>query len=361
LLGSDEARETLLDHVRLVSLGARLEADGRKREAEVYLADPDTGMVLVLGKEWTYPESEEPDDGPALAKRTVAARVPLGTLARGQLVSRAVKRSANHGVTLGTSRTGQTSLTPQSGDWEMLPSSILVKDIDAFGAELAKLPPRLLRPRVLASTLCVLEVGGVGPLGYEPGEQRLVSYVRGKHGAGNVRIVRRHQRAAPHALDVLAAALKDGARVRYISGDLRHAYGGLEMDPVAVVTDRVIVPDLDELTPATKGALEGVDLIAQHHATTATPGTALELASTVIEEACHVGLLRLRGDWSTRALGAAERMGEVGLSKTADRVRLLAERVRAASGGNDTAVGAAVAAWNDAALRVALAREALAG
>src|SRR6185312_15394399 len=100
ILGTDEAAETRLDHVRLVSLGARLEADGSSRAAEVYLADPDSGIVLVLAKRWTFAEGEEPLDGAALGERAIAPRIGLATLARGQMVSRGVKRQANRAMAL---------------------------------------------------------------------------------------------------------------------------------------------------------------------------------------------------------------------------------------------------------------------
>src|SRR6185312_8736558 len=75
VLGQDEARTTALDKVRLVSLGARVSADGRVRFASVYLADPDSAMVLVLKKRFDFKEKEEPEEGPALAKRDIASRV----------------------------------------------------------------------------------------------------------------------------------------------------------------------------------------------------------------------------------------------------------------------------------------------
>ncbi|MEI8254547.1 MAG: SWIM zinc finger family protein, partial [Deltaproteobacteria bacterium] len=77
VLGSDESHETRLDHVRLVSLGAHVDADQRARTARVYLADPDTATVLVLDKRWECAEGETPDDAPALGRRTVAARIRL--------------------------------------------------------------------------------------------------------------------------------------------------------------------------------------------------------------------------------------------------------------------------------------------
>ena len=90
VLGANEARETQLDHVRLVSLGARVEADGRTRTARVYLADPDTATVLVLDRRWEFADHEVPADAIALSRRSVAARIRLDALAHGQVVSKVV-------------------------------------------------------------------------------------------------------------------------------------------------------------------------------------------------------------------------------------------------------------------------------
>src|SRR5262249_8784929 len=77
ILGSDEAREPALDHVRLLSLGARVVADGDKRQANVYLADPDSGVVLVASRDFAPPTPTKPDakptpeEGPGLARRVI--------------------------------------------------------------------------------------------------------------------------------------------------------------------------------------------------------------------------------------------------------------------------------------------------
>lgn len=52
LLGSDQAVETAMEPVRLISLGARLDADDDRRMVRMYFADPDTATVLVLEKAW---------------------------------------------------------------------------------------------------------------------------------------------------------------------------------------------------------------------------------------------------------------------------------------------------------------------
>jgi hypothetical protein len=353
VLGADEARETLLDHVRLVSLGARVTADDRARDVEVFLADPDSGVVLVLAKRWTFGDGETPDDGPALARRSVASRVALGAIAGGQMISRAVKRRANRSLALGVTRGGSTSVTPQTGAWELLPTSILCASFEALRAALDGAPPRLLRPRVLADAMRVVRVARVGRIAYDPGEQQLMAELHDAEGQALL-LVRRYRSAAPGALDAIGAALMADPGVRFVAGDVRHGPHGLEIDPVGLVTDRVIVPDLEAAPPASVALPRGGDGGGAPSPMLA----ALDGAASVLEEACHGGLARPRGEWVARTSAAARRLDDMGLAGAAVRLRVLAEKVRALG---DRADGGllrdAAEAWASAAIRVELTRE----
>src|SRR5690606_28348107 len=103
-------------------------------------------------------------------------------------------------------------------------------------------PPRLVRPRVEAESVRVVEVAEVGDIGYHPGAQRLQATIRDAEGASAV-ISREYSPYSPGGLDCLAAALKAGPR--YVSGSIRRSHGTLIVDPIAVLTDDgVTVPDL---------------------------------------------------------------------------------------------------------------------
>jgi hypothetical protein len=349
VLGSDEAIETSLDHVRLVSLGARIEADERTREASVYLADPDTGVVLVASRRFECAEDKEPDEGPALARRSITGKITLGSLARGQLVTRAAKRRANRALTLGTSRAGLTSVAPSSGDWGALPRGLLVRDFAALAEDLRARPPRLLQPRMLASQMRVIaiEPGNVLRVGYRPGEQELVAAL-GDGNGGVIHLVRRHSRTGPAALDVLARALSEAPGPRYVAGEVRLGPLGIELDPTAIVTDRVLVPDLE--TEARR--VEDLPMLAP---SVAPPiFQALDQANALLEEALHDGLARLRPGFVERAGVASSALAATGLMGAARRVTALAESVR--TGDATTA-----RAWLDAAIRIELTREATLG
>jgi hypothetical protein len=371
VLGSDEARETLLDHVRLISLGARIEADGDKREAFVYLADPDSGVVLVASREFMPPPAAagqtatEAEEGPALARRVITGRITLGALARGQLVTRAAKRHANHSLTLSTTRTGQTSVAPSSGDWDCLPTNLLVRDVAKLSTDLAARPPRILRPRTLAAQMKVLALkeGAVREIAYRPGDQEIVAVLSVGNptpaaGEGEeppneeatiIQLVRRHARTGPSALDAIAKALSGTGKdaPRFIAGDVSQGARGLQIDPTAIVAgDKVIVPDLE-----TEAAMvENLPLSAARNDPPLV--MAIAMAGTLLEEALHDGLLRVRPGFVDRAAHATESLAAVGLTSASKRFGLLRDSVKAHE-------PTAARAWLDAAIRLELSREAL--
>jgi hypothetical protein len=344
VLGQDEATVTPLDHVRLVSLGARVQADGRVRFAQVYLADPDTAMVLLLRKRWDFKEGEEPEDGPALARRSVASRVTLGALAAGQVVSKVVKRKANRELELGTSRTAMTSVTPQRGDWDSLPSPILIKNLEEHEAWLKTRPPRALRPRLLAENVHAIAVSAVEDVVYMPAEQQLLAKLL--DAAGHPFFVRvTHRRAAPNAIDSAAAAL--AKTVRFVAGELTRGPFGFEMDPLSIAEDVMTVPDV-ALPPAKNVTIPHA---SHRHGEDPVAG-AVEAAESALAELVHVGLDAVPAPLVLRCVQAAERLDDAGIESLGNRMRALEKAVKAHAPD-------APRAWLDACLRTTLVRETL--
>lgn len=356
VLGVGESRETPVGHLRLIGLGGRVEGSGRERWAEVFLADPVAGVVLVLSKSWTFPEGEEPQDGPVLAERSVVTGVRLRQLAAGLLVTRAAKRGANRALRLSAARRGTISVTPQTGEWDELPEGLVVRDFSQHSESLKARPPRWLRPRILAESFHVVPVSSVDSLAYSPGQQTLVAVVSDRAGTP-LQVVARHRALAPHALDLLAKALGDEDNPpRFLSGYLLATERGLEMTPLAAVTDHVVVLDLES-------AKEAAELPIGESETAASPlEAAIAEASGCIEDGAHSGLLRPAPGWLERARGAGEELQRVGLVQASHRLRALADAVRTASlakGAASAEAAGAAAAWERAALWIALAREAL--
>ncbi|MBN8609600.1 MAG: hypothetical protein J0L92_03395 [Deltaproteobacteria bacterium] len=350
VLGQGEAMETKLDHLRLVSLGARVESEGRERSAEILLADPDTGTVMVYAKSWTFAEGESMPEGPELGRRRIAGASTLAQLAAGQVVTRVARRRASRALTIGQSSTGSTSVTPQTGDFSSLPVPIRVDSMRELASQLASLPPRMLRPRVLAESVHAVKIARVGSVGFEPGSQRLVAEVY--DADGRVLFVASPFRgAAPHALDVLGRALAGGmGAVRWIAGSISHDGHGFVIDPTLVVADRVVAPDVEE-----RGEHGALASAVSHRPPPAAAAVRLEAARAVLEEAFHLGLTAVPSSHEARVERAARELEEIGARGLSRRLRRYRDaRVRRRAGDTLSVPDA----FFDAAVRVALAMEA---
>ncbi len=261
VVGHDATRETLLDHVRLLSLGCRLQRDGATTFAEVFTVDPDTQEVLVLRRRL----DDVTDVGAALARRTIAAKVQLGALACGQLISKVVTRHANRLATLSSSRAVATSVSPQNGDWSMLRAPLRVTDVEAWARSQAEAPPAFLRPRLVAESLRVVEIARVLEVVSVAAEQAVVAVLEDLSGH-RLEAVVRHRAVAPNAL--MAAARAFSGPVRFVSGELTLSARSPSLEVLAISSGTIVeVPDLAEpgnaapLAPAgqrPEGPLAGV-------------------------------------------------------------------------------------------------------
>src|SRR6218665_3893668 len=357
VLGMDAAPETKLDYVRLVSLGARLFADGRERRVEVVLADPDAVGLLVVRRAFTYAEDQTPEDGTRLGSRQAASGASLNELARGQVVTKGSWRLPNRLVRFSQGQQS-TSVTPQSGDWSLLSPPLLVKDVRVLEAEWRDRPPRFLRPRQLAENVHAFELSRVVDVTYSPGAQEVHADVEDAGGMA-FRVELAHRQVAPGARDALAEALSGKrGRPRYVSGEVRLTARGLVVEPMAVVCEDagVIVLDLQPATDA--GALR-------------TPGVSpplppLQAALAEVEgclaDAIHQGLRHVVPAWTTRLHAGALRVRGLGMKRLAEDLESLAAKLgtaRASGGASDEA--ALTTAWADAAVRATVAQEQLGG
>jgi hypothetical protein len=336
VLGTDEASETPLRRARLDGLGARVSAVGGERVVEVFLAHAASATVLVLRRSY-----ETEDTGPQLAGRKVAG-VSVGALAGGAVVTESAARSASRAVRLGTRRLSRTEAMTSRGAWQDLPRALIADDLAALADELDALPPRPVRARVEAELVRVLPVAEVHSVSYSPGAQRLDAIVA--DATGNTAVVSAsHVACAPGRLDSMAAALRGD--LRYVSGTVRRAGGGIVIDPIGFALDgSVVVPDL-------AAADRGTDPDDALDVATDALGLALDEAATLLAQLAHGGLQHAPATMPDRLRTAARRLRGAGLRRVGQTVETLAGRLGPDPG--DTAAEA----WVDAYLRVNLAAD----
>lgn len=350
VLGRGEALETKLDHLRLVGLGCRFDADDRERSVEILLADPDTGTALVMDKAWTFAAGETVPDAPELARRRFGPS-SIAMLAKGQLVTRAARRRANRALSVGTTAQGASSVTPQTGDFALLPPPVRVDRIADLDTFVRSRPPRMLRPRVRAEDVHAVRVGGVDRAVFDPGEQMVAASLRDPEGAA-FHVRRGHRRVAPRALDALAAALLgEHGTVTWVVGNVLREGALFVVEPTMVVADRVIVPDVEDV-PA--GDLPRGRIRFARSAVSER----VEAVGRALEEIVQLGVQGLVATHEARLEEAAKALDQLGVASIAERARAVVEAVRRArrSPGRE-AERAAAQAVIDCAIRVELARE----
>lgn len=336
VLGTDEASDTPLRRARLDGLGARVSAAGDERMVDVFLAHADTAAVLVLRR--TY---RTEDAGPELAGRRVAG-LTLSALAAGAMVTESASRSAGRTVRLGARRLSRTEAMTTRGSWQHLPRALIAADLTALAAELDALPPRPVRARVAAELVRVVPVADVLSISYAPGAQRLDAVITDAAGVPAT-VTATHAGCTPGRLDGVAAALRGD--VRYVAGSVRRGGGGVVIDPIGfAVADGVLVPDL---RPADRGA----DPPERPGPVTDPLGRELDDALTLLAEVAHRGLLHAPPTMAARLRTTAQRLRRTGLRRAGDAAATLAGLL-----GPDPGE-AAVNAWVDAYLRVAVAAE----
>jgi len=338
VLGSNIKTETRLDHLRLTSLGARVSGGEEQCGIQIFLADPDTATVLVLEKQW-----KGPGTGEEVARKSVTTGIKARVLAEGQVVTRSARRKANRQILLRSGR-ANSAVVGQRGDWEDLPAPIQIANQESFQTRVSSRPPRWLRARVKAENVHVVPVAEIDGVWWVPGEQAVVA--RLVHPSGDVvRLVSRFRGAAQGSLSALAEALTSD-KVRFVSGFVRMLPDGLEIDPVGIVTDRLIVPDLQprhDFDLPVGRSFEVVDPV----------GEAIAQGQSCLDDLVHTGLRSAALSWQKRGRDAAKLLNTVGMRSTSAAMERCVSAVADCRGGGD--LEPAVEAWVDVSLRLSLA------
>lgn len=307
ILGSEEADATPLTLVRLTGLGARVGTEGETRTLEIYLAQPETGMVLAVQRDWPVPKNGALT-GAELASRRLAG-CKIGALASGNTVTEAASRTAARALRLGTGRLAKTQVLPLGLAWHDLPDSLRATNLDALADELAARPPALVRPRVTAESLRVIAVEEARLLGYDPASQHLTAEITApKGGTALLRVP--HRAAAPGALEAAEKALLNG--ITAVAGHVHRHRGDLIVEPTALLTeDGPVVPDF---APGDDTA----ELAASDLAPETDPvSAAIEGALIACADLAHQGLRSAREPSRRRVEAAAAELQRVGLQRAA--------------------------------------------
>jgi len=347
-LGENEQGQAPLRRVRLVGLGCRITGTAEDRVADVYFAHPDNAAVLVLRRRWELTEEQLPPTGYELSSRRIAGST-LAALSVANLVSESASRGADRQIRIAAGRIAKTSVTPVGDAWRNLPAQVVVRDLAAAARTLADLPPRLVRPRVEAEFVRVVEVCEVRDIGYDPATQQLQAVVADAAGAVAI-LGAAYRSTSPGALDALAEALAGPASAEeplLVSGTLSRSHGTLRINPVAVLTPTcIVVPDL-----APGDGSGGLSALREHARDPL--GAALDDALLTLADAAHTGVRHVRTGVSAQLSDCAEQLARAGLRHAA----ALLSAFTSARQSDDTQL--LISAWVDAQLHLITCMESL--
>lgn len=339
ILGLGVKGELALDHLRLVSLGAALWRSETAEGASLLFADPDTQTITVLEREWPLANSQTPGSAPtALLLRRVAG-FPLRQLASGQVITKTAVRRANGLIDMasGTRQTGVMPLSPRS--WDDLAAPLKHTSLATLRQTLELALPDFATPRQAATGAAAGTGGTFHVLAseqlqllehyWDAGAQvlhaKLKTEAEDESPTTLLHLALPHHAAAATAVDTLARALTgEWGPLRAIAGSVRLQAGQLVMLPLALLT-----AERGLALQAEPGAGPQQLALAQgspeRGAMEALTTASLDLLTLWLRQ----GLRHQSTAGLTRGAEQARRLGQAGLSRSANLMQQALDKLQA--------------------------------
>jgi hypothetical protein len=316
-----------LAKTRFIGLGLRAVVRHRETEVIAYMQDVDTGGVSVASKERANPVAVTGEPPPAppnfarLAGMAAFKSLPLREMARGQLLIEGGQRTAAGRLKVSQAN---ASVQPQNFTWETLRSPVLVEDFATLRARLAALPPSCLRPRRAGEDFFVLPVAVVASAGFDHATQTTVAELRDATGNA-ARLVHPYADGNAGGTEALLDALTRS--VKFVSGVIRVAAGGLVVEPCAVIVEesgvrRAVLP-WGDAAPTGRPAAGITPGDTGHSAEPLT--AAFEALSLATEELIVVGLRRADTNAERRWRELQHRADSLGLARVGTLLAAVAD------------------------------------
>lgn len=259
LRGASSDRVMEVRSSRMVGLGCEVQIHRSGVEIAAYLQDPDTGAVVAVSRDFPNPPKEATDPPRAfweLARTPVIRGISLAALGTGQLLTKGGKRSPAGRFIPGRA---EASLQPQSFQWEMLRSPVLVESYSELQARLAAMPPASFRPRRVAENLIISTVAGVAHVEFAAADQHVAALLHDAEGNQAALIHPYTERGREGAEALLSRLSACSEELRFVAGRVRLRAAGLMIAPIALVfqepnTRSVLQPWVDRSERTGDGA-----------------------------------------------------------------------------------------------------------
>jgi hypothetical protein len=325
--GTKSDRPMELAAARFVGLGCMARPGRRHVEFAVYLQDVGSGAVLALTKD--LPDHAEPDRPQRsyadLALTHAVKGASFLAVGGGQLLINRGRRTAGFELQLVRGVAG-ASVTPQTFAWEELQPPLLALSLGELEARFASLPPACLRPRRVAEDFHVCAVAGVAGVRFNHATQTVEATLVDRDGKQAL-LSHPYTTRGRAGSEALLLRLTAPEPLRFVSGTVRRAVGGLVIHPACVVWEAegrraALQPWVERVTEGQAGAAAGQEESGE-------PGDVLAhylgALRSALGELLLLGLARADALVARRWAELVARGEALGFARLAGRLRRLAE------------------------------------
>lgn len=233
ILGVGVKGEVGLEHLKLISLGAKYWSDDEQQGVSIAYADPASMAIMVLERQWPLTSKEEIDIG----SRRIAG-YSVHKLATCQVVTNKARRRANGALEL-TTGTRNSSLLPLSATaWQQLGFPVKHPNAASLITYLREQNPYFVTPRTLLENLFVLPVENVSYDSWDAARQCMQYGICSEAGREELDVILEltFDMAAPSAIDVFVEMMESlkVAPGGMVAGIARLQAGKLFVEPMAV-------------------------------------------------------------------------------------------------------------------------------
>lgn len=326
IVGLGVKGEIQLEHLKLVSLGARYWADEQQEGVKLIFTDPDSQALMVIERQW--PKNLDPQGmSMPIGSRRIAGH-PVKKLAASQVITNAAKRRANGALDIASGRQYTSVLPLSSRAWERLGEPLRQPDAAALKRYLQQALPDFVRPRQPIEQLHILPVNEVLDWRWDPALQCLQIDILSGEASDDVdnyvTVSLNYDIAAPQAIEALARAMLTPATpARLISGRVKIESGTLFIEPLAVASDaQICALCADEVEPF---PMERQADLQQRSGMQQT----LAETETLLAQWLQQGMRHQGARGVDRVAILAEALNGYGLVQLAEWLNELPERIRA--------------------------------
>lgn len=219
---------------RFTGLGSGVRILSKSVVLQVFLEDADSGLIVVIEKEFLNPENGPAREFRFLGETPVAAGAKFIDIARSQLLSGSSKRTASGILSFGR----KLVVNPQAFNWERFRENNYHIDYAELHNRMTFQPPSSLRARRVAESFQIIGITAVENTRFDPVTQEIRCEFIDSQGA-KISMIHPYLSQAASGCELLLRSLsQENVRPVFAAGHIKITSAGLTIYPASVVVDQ---------------------------------------------------------------------------------------------------------------------------